>query len=79
MWCQLPSSDTAACQRRRPPVAEPISAARIALTDDGRKDPLLDGLPDEFEAFVGHKEACRVLPPTATLPNEAGVFRSLAT
>jgi GMP synthase (glutamine-hydrolysing) len=46
---------------------EPISAVRITLTDDGRKDPLLDGVSDEFEAFVGHKEACRVLPPTAVL------------
>ena len=47
--------------------AEPVSAVTIELTEDGRADPLLADLPPRFEAFVGHKEACRVLPPTATL------------
>ena len=47
--------------------AEPVSAVTIELTEDGRVDPLLADLPPRFEAFVGHKEACRVLPPTATL------------
>lgn len=46
---------------------EPISAVRIELTPDGRADPLLADLPAAFDAFVGHKEACRVLPPSATL------------
>lgn len=46
---------------------EPISAVRIQLTDEGRSDPVLAGLPEEFDAFVGHKEACRVLPPSAVL------------
>lgn len=39
----------------------------ITLTDAGRVDPLLSGLPDTFSAIVGHKEACRVLPSEATL------------
>jgi GMP synthase (glutamine-hydrolysing) len=47
--------------------AEPIGAVPVSLTADGLADPLLDGLPEEFHAFVGHKEACRVLPPTAVL------------
>jgi GMP synthase (glutamine-hydrolysing) len=47
--------------------AEPISAVPITLTEPGRADPLLAGLPATFDAFVGHKEACRVLPPTAVL------------
>lgn len=47
--------------------AEPISAVRVTLTPAGRSDPLLADVPEEFDAFVGHKEACRVLPPTATL------------
>jgi GMP synthase (glutamine-hydrolysing) len=47
--------------------AEPISSVRVQLTDAGRTDPVLAGMTDEFDAFVGHKEACRVLPPTATL------------
>jgi GMP synthase (glutamine-hydrolysing) len=47
--------------------AEPISCVAVTLTDAGRLDPLLTGMPDTFDAFVGHKEAMRVLPPTATL------------
>ena len=46
---------------------EPISAVRVELTPAGRVDPLLAGMPDAFDAFVGHKEACRVLPRTAVL------------
>jgi GMP synthase (glutamine-hydrolysing) len=46
---------------------EPIGAVRITLTDAGLADPLLAGVPAEFDAFVGHKEACRVLPPSAVL------------
>jgi GMP synthase (glutamine-hydrolysing) len=45
--------------------AEPISRVRITLTDEGRADPLLADLPASFEAFVGHKEAIRDLPPNA--------------
>jgi GMP synthase (glutamine-hydrolysing) len=47
--------------------AEPISAACIQLTPDGLADPLLEGIPAEFDAFVGHKEACSVLPSSAVL------------
>jgi len=47
--------------------AEPIGSVPVSLTPEGRADPLLDGLPDVFDAYVGHKEACRVLPSTATL------------
>lgn len=46
---------------------EPVGAASIALTDAGRADPLLDGVPDRFEAFVGHKEACNGVPEGVTL------------
>ncbi len=46
---------------------EPIGAVPVTLTDAGRADPLLAGLPDTFDAFVGHKEACRDLPPSAVL------------
>ncbi len=41
---------------------EPVSAVDITLTPAGRADPLLDGLPDTFRAFTGHKEACARLP-----------------
>jgi GMP synthase (glutamine-hydrolysing) len=47
--------------------AEPVSSTRIQLTADGRADPVLAGMSPEFEAFVGHKEACSVLPPSAVL------------
>ncbi|WP_285727157.1 glutamine amidotransferase [Psychromicrobium xiongbiense] len=46
---------------------EPISAVEVTLTADGVLDPLLRGLPERFEAFVGHKEACSALPPGAAL------------
>jgi len=47
--------------------AEPISAVRVRLTEDGLADPVLAGMAAEFDAFVGHKEACTVLPPGAVL------------
>ncbi len=47
--------------------AEPIGAVRVRLTEEGLADPVLAGLPPEFDAFVGHKEACRELPPSAVL------------
>jgi GMP synthase (glutamine-hydrolysing) len=46
---------------------EPISAVEVALTAEGAADPVLAGMPDRFDAFVGHKEACRSLPPGAVL------------
>ena len=47
--------------------AEPIGAVRVSLTPAGIADPILAGLPHEFDAFVGHKEACRRLPAHAVL------------
>ncbi|MGV8979440.1 MAG: glutamine amidotransferase [Cellulomonas sp.] len=46
---------------------EAVGPVEINLTAQGRADPLLAGLPSVFTAFVGHKEACRTLPPGATL------------
>lgn len=46
---------------------EPIGVVPVTLTDEGADDPLLAGLPRTFEAFVGHKEAIRTLPSSATL------------
>jgi len=45
---------------------EPVGAVDCALTEAGRADPLLEGVPDSFRAFVGHKEAVQDLPPGAT-------------
>jgi len=47
--------------------AEPVGPVEVSLTPGGLADPLLTGLPPTFTAFVGHKEACRTLPPGATL------------
>ena len=47
--------------------AEPISSVTVNLTEQGTKDPLLEGLPRQFLAFVGHKEALNEEPPGATL------------
>lgn len=46
---------------------EAVGAVPISLTDAGVEDPLLAGVPRVFDAFVGHKEACTVLPPSAVL------------
>ncbi|UXX81655.1 glutamine amidotransferase [Roseovarius pelagicus] len=41
---------------------EPVGTSRCEMTAEGRADPLLSGLPDSFDAFVGHKEALQALP-----------------
>jgi len=46
---------------------EPIGAVTVSLTEAGRADALLATLPAQFAAYVGHKEACRVLPEDAVL------------
>ena len=46
---------------------EPISAPTITITAAGAKDPLLEGMPPTFRAYVGHKEACTVLPDNAVV------------
>lgn len=39
-----------------------VGAVDCRVTVDGRCDPLLEGVPDTFRAFVGHKEAVQALP-----------------
>ena len=46
---------------------EPIGAVPVTLTGAGRADPILAGLPETFDAFVGHKEALRDAPHGAVL------------
>ena len=41
---------------------EPVGAVTCTVTPEGRRDPLLTGLPARFDAFVGHKEAVQSLP-----------------
>ena len=45
--------------------AEPVGPMTITLTEEGRADRLFQGLPERFEAFLGHKEAIGKLPPHA--------------
>jgi len=42
--------------------SEPIGPMTIELTEEGRADQLLGGLPTSFTALLGHKEAVTVLP-----------------
>lgn len=44
---------------------EPVGPVEITLTAEGRRDPLLEGIPERFAAYVGHKEAVAQLPPHA--------------
>ena len=46
---------------------EAVGAVPVTLTPAGLEDPLLAGLPRTFDAFAGHKEACRELPPGSVL------------
>ncbi|WP_109209230.1 MULTISPECIES: glutamine amidotransferase [Microbacterium] len=47
--------------------SEPISVVPVSMTGAGASDPLLAGMPETFDAFVGHKEAITRLPASATL------------
>ena len=46
---------------------EDIGITEVSLTEEGRKDPLLQGFPPAFHGFVGHKEGTRTLAPSAVL------------
>lgn len=46
---------------------EPVGPVTIELTLAARKDAVCSGLPSRFDAYVGHKEAIRELPPEAVL------------
>lgn len=47
--------------------AEPIGSITVSLSEEGKKDPLLTGLPKQFLALAGHKEACDEVPLQAVL------------
>ncbi len=46
---------------------ERIGRVTITLTEEGEKDVLLAGLPKQFLALAGHKEACDKVPDNALL------------
>jgi len=47
--------------------SEGIGAVEIELTEAGKNDELLVGIPDKFMAYTGHKEACQEIPNGGTL------------
>ncbi|SLN67730.1 GMP synthase [glutamine-hydrolyzing] [Roseovarius litorisediminis] len=46
--------------------AEPVGTSDCEVTPQGADDPLLNGVPERFTAFVGHKEAMQSLPDDCT-------------
>lgn len=46
--------------------SEPVGPTDCTLTAQGKTDPLLAGIPENFRAFVGHKEAVQALPNGCT-------------
>lgn len=46
---------------------EPVGGVDVQLTDAGKRDPLLAGMPETFRVLVGHKEACDSLPRGSVL------------
>lgn len=58
---------------------EPVGGVDCALTEDGQADPLMAGVPSEFRALVGHKEAVQTLPEGAVhlVSSEPAPFQML--
>lgn len=46
---------------------ESAGPVTVTLTDEGAADPLLAGMPADFTAYVGHKEAVTQLPEGAVV------------
>ena len=46
--------------------SEPVGTSACEVMAEGKADPLLDGVPTAFDAFVGHKEALQALPEACT-------------
>lgn len=42
--------------------SEAVGTTNCIMTEAGAADPLLNGLPERFDAFVGHKESLQELP-----------------
>lgn len=46
---------------------ETVSCVEIDITEAGKKDPLLIGLPTKIDVLLGHKEACDATPDGTVL------------
>ena len=51
---------------------EAVGGVDCIVTEDGKADPLMQGMPSEFRALVGHKEAVQALPEGAVQLVESG-------
>ena len=47
--------------------AEAVSCVSVEITEAGKQDPLLAGLPTKIDVLLGHKEAVDTTPEGATL------------
>ncbi len=52
--------------------SEGIGAVEVELSEAGKNDELLEGLPEKFMTYVGHKEACQTIPRDATVLVRSG-------
>lgn len=46
---------------------EPVSCTTLDITETGQQDKLLQGLPNQIDVLLGHKEAVDITPEGATL------------
>ena len=46
---------------------EAVGCVSLSITDEGKKDALLFGFPENITVLLGHKEACDATPKGATL------------
>lgn len=46
---------------------ESVGGVDITITDEGKMDPLLEGMPSKIRVLLGHKESCESPPPGSTL------------
>ena len=46
---------------------EAVGCVKLDITEAGKQDPLLAGLPTQIDVLLGHKEACDTTPEGATL------------
>ncbi|MFW2374525.1 MAG: glutamine amidotransferase [Gammaproteobacteria bacterium] len=46
---------------------EAVGCVKLGITEAGKQDPLLAGLPTQIDVLLGHKEACDTTPEGSTL------------
>ncbi len=59
-----------------PDISEDITAPVLTLTPEGMEDPILAGIPQKFNAYVGHHESV-IEPPSELVPLVTGEIAPL--